>query len=100
MATEEDLLELGVKPGSQIKICEKTGCSYCNNTGYQGRTAVYEIMEVNPEIKDMIVSNASTADIKRVAVQNGMHTLHRSAAELVIRGITTMQEMRKVSSEK
>jgi type IV pilus assembly protein PilB len=99
LATEEDIKELGLKPGVNIKIYEKCGCSYCNNTGYQGRIAVYEIMDVGPEIKTMIADGASTSDIKRVAVANGMHTLHRSAAELVVKGITTISEMRKVSNE-
>ena len=99
IASIEEKKELGIKPEANVKIYEKGGCAYCNNTGYQGRIAVYEIMDVTPEIKEMIVNEASSADIKKVAVSCGMHTLHRSAAELVVRGITTMQEMRKVSNE-
>ena len=99
LATEEEVIELGLKPGVKVKIYEKDGCAYCNNTGYQGRTAVYEIMDVDLEIKALIMNNASTAEIKRVAVKNGMHTLHRSAAELVIKGVTTLSEMRKVSMD-
>jgi type IV pilus assembly protein PilB len=97
--TDDDAKELGLKPGVQLNIYEKGGCAYCNNTGFQGRIAVYEIMDVGPEIKTMIQENASSAEIKKVAVANGMHTLHRSAAELVVKGITTISEMRKVSSE-
>jgi type IV pilus assembly protein PilB len=97
--TDEDAKELGLKPGLKLTIYEKGGCPYCNNTGFKGRIAVYEIMDVGPEIKAMIQENASSAEIKKVAVANGMHTLHRSAAELVIKGITTISEMRKVSSE-
>jgi type IV pilus assembly protein PilB len=99
MATAEDKKELGLKPEAQIKIYDKCGCAYCNNTGYQGRIAVYEIMDVSPAIKELITNEASSAEIKKVAVANGMHTLHRSAAELVVKGITTIQEMRKVSNE-
>jgi type IV pilus assembly protein PilB len=100
IATEEELKDLGVKKsGVKLKIYEKCGCTYCNNTGFQGRIAVYEIMDVGPELKELIMNNATSAEIKRVAVENGMHTLHRSAAELVINGTTTMSEMRKVSSE-
>ena len=99
IATKDELKELGVTKDVQLKIYEKGGCPYCNNTGFKGRIAVYEIMDVGPEIKEMIMASATTAEIKRVAVQNGMHTLHRSAAELVIKGITTIPEMRKVSSE-
>ena len=99
LATPEEVTELGLKPGVKINIYDKCGCPYCNDTGYNGRIAVYEIMDVGQEIKEMIVENASTSKIKEVAVRNGMHTLHRSASELVVRGITTMAEMRKVSSE-
>ena len=104
VATPDELRELGIgeekiKSGIELPIYEKGGCSYCNNTGYQGRIAVYEIMDVGPEIKAMIMANASTAEIKRVAVENGMHTLRRSAAQLVVRGVTTISEMHKVSSE-
>ena len=100
IATPEELVELGVKKqGLQLPIYEAGKCGYCNNTGYAGRIAVYEIMEVSPKIKDMIVDGARTSDIKEAAIANGMHTLHRSAAELVLRGVTTIPEMRKVSSE-
>ena len=98
-ATEAELKEIGLKPGLKVKIYDHVGCAYCNNTGYQGRVAVYEIMDVGPEIKAMIMKNATTAEIKKVAVENGMHTLHRSAAELVVKGITTISEMKKVSNE-
>lgn len=98
--TPQDISELGLKPGVNVKIYDKCGCAYCNNTGYQGRIAVYEIMDIDPEIRAMIASSASTADIKKVAVDHGMHTLRRSAAELVLKGITTISEMRKVSSER
>ena len=99
-ATERDIADLGLKPGVNVKIYDKCGCAYCNNTGYQGRIAVYEIMDVDSDIKSMIVSNASTAEIKKVAIERGMHTLRRSAATLVLQGITTVAEMKKVSSEK
>lgn len=99
IATKEELKELGITKDVQLKIYEKGGCPYCNGTGYKGRIAVYEIMDVGPELKEMIMHNATTAEIKRAAINNGMHTLRRSAAELVVKGITTVSEMRKVSSE-
>lgn len=99
-ATPAEIQELGLRADiTDVKIYERGGCAYCNNTGFAGRTAVYEIMDVNPEIKRLIVSNASTEQIRDAAVRNGMHTLHRSAAILVVKGITTMSEMRKVSNE-
>ena len=98
-ATPAEMEELGLKSGVNIKIYEKGGCPYCNNTGFSGRTAVYEIMDITPSIKRLIIKNASTEEIRDEAIKNGMHTLHRSAAELVVKGITTMSEMRKVSSD-
>ena len=99
-ATEEEMRELGIKQGvAPITIYDKCGCAYCNQTGYKGRTAVYEIMDISPEIKRLIVAGGSTEAIRDAAVKNGMHTLHKSAAMLVAQGVTTMQEMRKVSSD-
>ena len=98
-ATQADLEELGLKPGLDVTIYEKGGCAHCNHTGYSGRMAVYEIMDVGPEIKEMIMKNATTAEIKRTAIAAGMHTLHRSAAEQVVKGITSIEEMRRVSTE-
>ena len=54
---------------------------------------------VSREIKEMIMKNATTAEIKRTAIAAGMHTLHRSAAEQVVKGITSIEEMRRVSTE-
>ena len=100
MATEEEKQELGLKPGTgELTIYEKGGCPYCNQTGYAGRIAVYEIMSIGPELKRLIIDNASSEALKNEAVKQGMHTLHRSAAINVVKGITTMSEMRKVSNE-
>lgn len=100
VATEEEKQELGLKPGTgELTIYEKGGCPYCNQTGYAGRIAVYEIMSIGPELKRLIIDNASSEALKNEAVKQGMHTLHRSAAINVVKGITTMSEMRKVSNE-
>lgn len=100
VATEEEKQELGLKPGTgELTIYEKGGCPYCNQTGFAGRIAVYEIMSIGPELKRLIVDNASSETLKNEAVKQGMHTLHRSAAINVVKGITTMSEMRKVSNE-
>ena len=100
VATEEEKQELGLKPGTgELTIYEKGGCPYCNHTGFAGRIAVYEIMAVGPELKRLIIDNASSEALKNEAVKQGMHTLHRSAAINVVKGVTTMSEMRKVSNE-
>lgn len=68
------------------------GCANCNNTGYKGRTAIAEIMDINFEIKKMINEKRSTEDIKVAAAKKGMITLQDSCRKLVLEGITTVDE--------
>lgn len=82
-----------------IEIYEPVGCPECDDTGFRGRIAVYEIMEISPEIKRMIVDNARTEDIKQQAVKDGMFTLRMAAAECVLKGITDIKSLLKVSYE-
>ena len=71
----------------------------CGDTGFYGRTGVYEIMQVTPELKRLITAKANTEELKNAALKDGMHTLRMSAAQYVIEGITTITEMLKVSAE-
>ena len=82
-----------------LEIYEPVGCPECDDTGFRGRIAVYEIMEISPQIKRMIVDNARTEDIKNQAVSEGMYTLRMSAIECVRKGITDVKSILKVSFE-
>ena len=73
-------------------VYEGKGCPYCNNTGYKGRTAIAEIMDVNSEIKQMINDKKSAEQIKSAAVKKGMITLQESCKELILAGVTTVEE--------
>ncbi len=73
------------------------GCPVCNNTGYKGRLAVYEIMPVNEEIREMITSSATAVDLKKKAIENGMYTLHKSARLKFLKGMTTLEEVLRVT---
>ena len=64
-----------------------------------GRIGVYEIMEMTPELKKIITAHGSTDEIKAAALAQGMHTLRMSAAQYVLEGVTTIEEMLKVSFE-
>ncbi len=96
-ATEEEVELLGGKPGDNIQIFEPCGCAKCENMGYRGRIGVYEILEMSPELKYIISKGGSAEDIKKQAMADGMHTLRMSAAEYVLSGITSFNEMMKVS---
>ena len=74
-----------------------TGCSFCKNTGYYGRTSIYELIVLDEEIKSLIVSKASSNVIKNVGIKKGMKTLKDSGLEKAIQGITTIEEVLRVA---
>lgn len=93
-ATKEALVACGVSPASAEKInaFRGKGCQTCNNTGYKGRVAIYEVLEVTPAIKEILLRNGSADEIKRQAIKDGMKTLRMSALTKVALGQTTMDE--------
>jgi type IV pilus assembly protein PilB len=80
-----------------FKCYKGKGCSACGDTGYKGRIALYEVMPVKEEIKDMIVKGATTSDIKKTAVRLGMKTLRMSGLTKIKEGITTLEEVLRVT---
>ena len=72
------------------------GCQYCNNTGYRGRTAVHEILEIDDEIRRLIIKGATADEIRDVAKGKGMRTLYESGILKVRKGITSIEEINRV----
>ncbi len=99
LATEIEKEILQAPLDQDLTIYEPVGCPHCNNMGYFGRIGIYEIMEITPEIKRAITSSGTTEQIKNVAIKDGMRTLRVSASNCVKEGITTIEEMKKVSFE-
>lgn len=99
--SETALLKIGFPPESikDVRCYIGAGCEECNNTGYKGRIALYEVMPVGDEIKELILQGASAAEIKREAVRLGMSTLRQSGIKKVIDGITTIEEILRVTFE-
>ena len=95
----EDEMELMELTDPNTEIYEPVGCPNCDNSGYRGRIGVYEIMEVNNDIKRVIAKGGDADEIKEVALKNGMSTLRMSATRYVLNGITSVSEMIKVSFE-
>lgn len=73
------------------------GCSRCNGTGYRGRMGIFELMLMSPKIREMTFRQAPVADIRRVAVQEGMRTLYMDGLQKVLRGKTTLEELLSVA---
>ncbi|MBD5487595.1 MAG: Flp pilus assembly complex ATPase component TadA [Lachnospiraceae bacterium] len=94
---EEELELLCLEPDADVTIYEPCGCSKCDGTGFKGRIGVYEIMEITQPIKNIISKNGDAEAIKGKALEEGMNTLRMSATEYVLDGITSVNEMMKVS---
>jgi type IV pilus assembly protein PilB len=75
------------------------GCMDCNNTGYRGRTGIYEVMPITQKIREMILDGSNTYQIEQAAVAGGMFTLQMDAADKFKRGITTIEEVLRVTGE-
>ena len=69
------------------------GCEKCNNTGYKGRVGLYEVMEVTEELRELILVGASSLELRRKAVDEGMLTLRSSGLRKVKDGVTTIEEI-------
>ncbi len=89
--------DLGME-AADVKIFHGKGCSSCNSTGFFGRTAIYEILLVDELIKDLILKKASSDQIKRVSLSRGMRTLRQHGWRKVVAGITTFEEVVRVTS--
>jgi type IV pilus assembly protein PilB len=91
----QTLIENGYSPeeAKTIKIHKGKGCGVCNNSGYKGRCGLYEVMEVDDEIRELILVGASAVELKKKAIERGMITLRRSGLIKVMNGETTLEEV-------
>ena len=96
----ELLINLGVDPadlGAGFPTFHGRGCSNCGNTGYRGRLAVYEVMVMRDELRELILKGVSAMELKRAAVKLGLSTLRMSALQKVREGLTTVDETLRVT---
>ena len=99
MATTEEKKLLRLPPDKEKEIYEPGGCHFCNQTGYFGRIGVFEMMEVNDDMRKLISANASTEKLTEAARRTGMHTLRENAVQYVLDGVTSVEEMLRASYE-
>jgi type IV pilus assembly protein PilB len=74
------------------------GCFNCNETGYKGRRAVYEVMTLFEELKEFVINGASTTELKQEAIRMGMLTMRQSGLAMLREGITTIDEIVRVTA--
>src|SRR5580692_1006376 len=89
------LIDEGYTPeeSKKVQIMKGKGCATCNKTGYKGRTGLYEVMEVDDEIRELVLVGASALELKKKAIERGMITLRRSGLIKVAQGWTTLEEV-------
>jgi len=93
----EALVEVGFAPeeAMAVSVYRPGGCDNCNDTGYRGRIALYEVMQVTPKVRDMIVNGSTNAELRALARSEGMITLRESGLVKIWQGITTVDEVLK-----
>jgi general secretion pathway protein E len=89
----------GASPLPPGKVYRARGCSSCLDTGYQGRTGIYELLMMNDEVRTLALKNADATQIKRAGIKNGMRTLRQDGALKVLAGMTTIEEVMMVTAE-
>ncbi|MFN3200133.1 MAG: type IV-A pilus assembly ATPase PilB [Bradymonadia bacterium] len=97
---KERLIEIGV-PADKLAsatIYKGQGCRTCNDTGYKGRVAVYEVMKLGDELKEFVLQGVSNVELKREAMRLGMKTLRQSALGKLLEGVTTIDEVLRCSA--
>lgn len=95
----EVLVNIGINPteAKHIQVFYGTGCAKCSGTGYKGRIALYECMAMTDELKEFVLNGASATEIKREAIRQGMSTLRASGLTFLKQGITTIEEVLRVT---
>ncbi|MBI3634949.1 MAG: type II secretion system protein GspE, partial [Candidatus Rokubacteria bacterium] len=96
---ESDLVPYGHVPTGtgRCTFYKGKGCATCNFTGMKGRVAIYEVMPVTPDLREMILRGAPTADIRELARGQGMKTLRQAGLMKVLEGVTTVEEVLRVT---
>ena len=96
---EKALLDIGFLPDEvkSVQVWKAGGCNYCNNTGYKGRTALYEVMPVDDDMREQILMRAQSREIKKKAIEKGMLTLRRSGLIKIKNSVTSIEEVLRES---
>ena len=97
----QSLLDLGFHPDvvDDVVVMRGSGCRLCNGSGYKGRIAIYEIMFMTDELREFILNGASTLELKREAIREGMKSLRMSALSKLEEGMTSLDEVVRMTAE-
>ncbi len=98
---ERDIVEFGITEEQlkDAKFMKGRGCNSCQKTGYKGRIAVFEMMMLDSNVRELIFANATTAEIRKYAISRGMKTLYQDAIRKVLAGYSTFEEVARVTKK-
>jgi type IV pilus assembly protein PilB len=98
-ASDVDLAESGLPPEEHRArtFYSNVGCDACNHTGYRGRTAIHELLDLSDNIREMIVERRPGSEVRRAAEAEGLTSLRESALKKVFSGISTLHEINRVT---
>lgn len=95
--TAKELLEMGLGEGDAAVVNRAVGCAECMQTGYRGRTSIYEFMPLTERVQDLVVRTSDANQIRKLALEEGMRTLRQDGIRLVLSGVTTLDEVMRVT---
>jgi len=97
--TDDELIESGLKPAEyrDRQFYMSVGCDACNHTGYRGRTAIHELLNLSDNIREMIIERRPGSEVRRAAEQEGLDSLRESALKKVLSGVSTLHEINRAT---
>ena len=93
----KNLSNYNIDPNATFKLYAPVGCEKCNNTGYLGRVAIYEVMPMSEKLAKLVVEKVAASDIQKEAMTEGMLTMKQDGYVKVLEGVTTMEEVVRVA---
>jgi general secretion pathway protein E len=93
------LSEEGLDPSDVKTLYHGVGCQHCGQSGYIGRTGIYELLPVTPAIKEAIIKKLSAEGVRRCAAQEGVQTMRADGIRKVLAGVTTLEELARVTRQ-
>jgi type IV pilus assembly protein PilB len=96
---DDELIESGLNPGKyrDHSYYQSVGCEICNSTGYRGRTAIHELIDMSDNIRELVIARKPGSEVRRAATEEGLGSLRESALRLVFEGQTTLHEINRVT---
>lgn len=91
----QEILDILQAPKGVLELARGKGCDFCRGTGYKGRTGIYEIFEMDDDVRPLVIAQAPTSEIRKTAIAKGMKSLPKMGKEKVLQGVSTYEEVNR-----